>query len=427
MAGFKYKKFSFTGGDANFPTGTSTSDIRTKEESIVSGFATNLIACNCGWQLDSNRHNSVTDFFDVPKMFSSTAAPGLFLINTTSGCKLFITYVDNGGSSYTNRGMAFYDEDGTTKIMPKNEWVVCRYDSYNPGSKLSLQGFVMSMIPEGSLNNFGTVVNASFLPLEATRLWGSAARLDATTSGYGPYLGTRISNGVVNTFCVWATPHCVGYGVKSTGDGGDCAFDYAIGKIIGDITNTVADTSIQSKYGVVTLKSPYSTVCSEMYGNSSSFTLVYKVRRVNNISDYGNYYIWGETFDSPINSMSVEAPNGSNALWGFSVCKADGTWASRTSTSYVAPYVDANMALSDTHFDSTSNSRQWCPFAMLLVSSDPQTECIYNGSGMKGYLDTSLFRCSKQFPRGTVLDNGNFICLNEAFLTIGWDPTNESL
>lgn len=31
MAGFKYKKFSFTGGSAEFPYGTTASDVQTKE------------------------------------------------------------------------------------------------------------------------------------------------------------------------------------------------------------------------------------------------------------------------------------------------------------------------------------------------------------------------------------------------------------
>jgi len=420
--GFKYKTYSFTGGDANFPTGTSASDIRTKEESIVKGFAENLIACNCGWALDSNRHSSVTDFFDVPKMSSSTAAPGLFLVNSTSGCKLFITYVDEGNG--TTNGMAFYDTDGTTKIMPNDDWVVRRYQSTRPDNPLSLQGFIMSMIPAGSSNDFGQTVNASFLPPEATRLWGSAANI-AYSYSYGPFLGTRVGTGTVRKFCVWATPYCVGYGLNHV-IYEFYNFLYAVGRIIGDLAFPSADTTVQAKYGVVTFGSSASTI-AETYDTNSGFVVLQKQQSIfTKSNNYYTSYDWGETISTNLSYLASESTNGNYALWGFSVCRADGTWASRTSTSFVAPCANnLNFALSNYIFDDTSNNRPWIPFAMCLFSNGSQTDWIYNGSGLKGYLDTDLFRCSYQFATGTKLDNGNFICTYAGNLTLGWDPNNE--
>lgn len=57
---------------------------------------------------------------------------------------------------------------------------------------------------------------------------------------------------------------------------------------------------------------------------------------------------------------------------------------------------------------------------MFLFAQDPQTECICNSSGFKGFLDTNLFRASDQYAMGTLLDNRNFVSTAVCDLTLGW-------
>jgi hypothetical protein len=48
--------------------------------------------------------------------------------------------------------------------------------------------------------------------------------------------------------------------------------------------------------------------------------------------------------------------------------------------------------------------------------------------GLKGYLDTDLFRASNEMTRGQMFDNGKFICLEDSIgLIIGWDSSNEQI
>jgi hypothetical protein len=442
MAGFKYKKFSFTGGDANFPSGITPTDIRTKEESIVKGFADALIAMNIGWQCDTDRDPNATtsSFTNVPKYSSSEFAPGLFLKNTTSGCKLFIAYVDDGNTE--NCGMALYDSDGTTKLMPADDYVVCRYDiTPQLASKpLSLSGFIMSMIPVGSTNNFGSTFKASeFLPADATRLWSSAATISYNYMN-GPALITRCYLNAV-TVSVLATPYCVGYGC---GIGTQYrGFVFSVGRIMGDLSNPTVDTTSQAKYGVLSLgvciSSGYPGNSYYMYylgraeysATYNSYTI--NLRDVaesntylnNTLSILGKGYI---DFSNYINYESVTTDSsykGKCGLCGFSVCRADGTWVSRANNKFVAPHVDG-VRLASAVYDATSNNRPWVPIGMYLFNLNPADDSIYNGDCFKGYLDTDLFRCSPQFAAGTVMDNGNFICTGEACLTLGWDPSNES-
>lgn len=439
MAGFKYKKFSFTGGSAEFPSGTSASAIQTKERAIVKGFADALIAMNIGWGCDTTRNATTSDFVDVPKYSSSTAAPGLFLVNATSGCKLFIAYVDDGNTE--NCGMALYDSDGTTKLMPANDYVVCRYNDGYSGfvnQPLSLSGFIMSMIPADSSNSFGTTFKASeFLPTDATRLWSSAAQISYNYQS-GPYIITRCETLSV-TLSVWATPYCVGYGCGL--DTQFRGFMYAVGRIIGDLANPTWDTSNQSKYGVVSLYGcinsnrastsywqTYTGRCEFTYGNFKVYPLSNSNLYFNSTIDvFGKGYT--DTYYINQESAYVESSYSRSinnyGLFGFGVCRADGTWVSRANNKFVAPHVDG-VRLASTVYDATSNNRPWVPIGMYLFNLNPADDSIYNGDCFKGYLDTDLFRCSPQFAAGTVMDNGNFICTGEACLTLGWDPSNES-
>lgn len=424
MAGFKYKKFSFTGGDTNFPSGTSTADIRTKEESIVKGFADALIAMNIGWQCDTDRDPNATtsSFTNVPKYSSSEFAPGLFLKNTTSGCKLFIAYVDDSS------GMALYDSDGTTKILPNTstDYFLTWYDPYY--SNVYCLGFIMSMIPAGSSNSFGTTFKASeFLPSDATRLYSSAHHVYSSANST-PTIITRVSNGIARTVCVWGNAYCVGYGCGDESQTNN-NFSYAVGRILGDLGNPTVDTTNQAKYGVLSFAAAISAPNEYYFDGNNRFWLDSSQA----IIGYSYFNIFGKKWSESLSgsgiSINFSASPGRNTIlptWGFSICKSDGTWVKGTSYQFVTPSCDGYKFVNKYVQDLTSNNRMWAPIEMWLYSNDPQNNNIANGSGFKGYLDTNLFRCSVPFNEGTAMDNGNFVCTGIGCLTLGWDPTNES-
>lgn len=418
MAGFKYKKFSFTGGTTEFPSGTSASDIQTKEKAIVKGFADALIAMNIGWGCDTTRNATTSDFVDVPKYSSSTPAPGLFLVNSTSGCKLFIAYLGMSGDNAAQEAynaMALYDSDGTTKILPPDLYTSSLFDiDFIDADKAVLGGLVMSMIPDGSTNSFGSTFKASeFLPTDATRLCGSICLR------YGIYsissAVSNVSNGTNYQFSAFATPYCVGYGCGSSS-----AIHYFCGRIIGSLSNPTLDTSSQSKYGAiyrcVTWK--YNTQCTELspFGIEGSQSIA----SLPGTSTYSTQF-WGQPIGIACPAVNARVNN-----WvGNHICDAGGNWITPNSVRGVSVVMSADTKCDGT-FDNTSNNRPWTPIKVFVFSTDPQNNCVYNGNGFKGYLDTDLFRCSPQFAGGTVMDNGNFVCTGVCCLTLGWDPSNES-
>ena len=59
---------------------------------------------------------------------------------------------------------------------------------------------------------------------------------------------------------------------------------------------------------------------------------------------------------------------------------------------------------------------------MSVVSTNLSSDGIIPGDGVKGFLDTSLFRCAR-VPRGTYLSNHSFISYGYNLL-VGWDSSN---
>jgi len=443
MAGFKYRKFTITGGSAEFPTSTSDANIRSKEEYLVKHVADALIDMGIGWACDTTRNATTSDFVDVPKYSSSTAAPGLFLVNSVSGCKFFLSYLSGAYSG----GLCFYDSDGTTKIFDDSQ--VCTiYNSSRPTFNTNVQGFLMSMLPENSTNNFGASFNASFLPSDATRIIGTAVNAVAASSAsylYIQNLVNNVTNGSVATVQVFATPYCVGIGNSSYGSAPYLAS--FCGRILGDLTNPTADTTDQAKYGVFTVtrstngsSSSYpdyntdttSRVSNAQYQGATDFSGNAYAKRVIGATPSGGTYnsnpvtILNYFSSSSSFSMYMAGVSGAFSVYstlpGNSVCLADGTWICNTASHGVTAQVNGFPLICEKSFDATSNTRPWQPIAMIVVASDTTNDW----AGIKGYLDTSLFRASPQFAAGTVLDNGNFVCTDQGMITLGWDPSNPS-
>lgn len=436
MAGFKYKKFTVTGGDADFPVESTDANIRLKEETIMNKFAQALIDCNCGWELDDEFIDEMGAFMDVPIYGTTETAPGYFFKNTTSGARLFATYL----SGTVSGGMCFYsDVQHTSKVFDDSQMCTV-YHSSRPTGNTNLQGFIMSMIPPGEEDTWVPFLtsdgNDPFIPASATRLWGTAVTagtLDISSNLTN--IVKSIRNGITITFQVFATDECVGIGFStSMTSSSNPSLGYFCGKILGDLSDVSGDTSIQSKYGVFSYIRPNSS-------SSSSYDYLSDISNDTNtgwfdVNVFTNTTSTGLRFYSAI-GMGSRGNNSFDLTYektvessryaisttpGNSCCLSDGTWVTNTSTHGVTLQINASIIIGTNMYDATSNKRPWVPIAMIIVAASGETEI----AGVKGYLDTNLFRAMPQFDSGTVLDNGNFVCTGQGDITLGWDPSNES-
>lgn len=410
--GFKYKKFTVTVGSSEYPTTTDAAGIRAKEEWLTSHFAQAIIDCNCGWSLDTNRNATTSNFFAVKKYTSSADAPGLFLQNV-SGCKLFISYLHDT----KNGGIAFLDTDDTTKIF-KDDFVCTVYNPDYQNAHTSIQGLIMSMIPEDSSSAFGSTCNINFLPSDATRLYGSA------TNCVGSYSNDTYANLYTSNekcvFQVFATPYCIGVGF---GFNDWSTPHYFCGRILDELAD-ISDSLDQAKYGTLAFRRSG----SDSYSYISDRYLWHNCSWVDVMNNSGS------TSSVPILGIAPHQYHTYNCMWrdgsawgpwlGNCISKANGEWVSNTEQCGISPLVNP-MLLSTALYDSSSNKRPWQPIAMVVCSKDLNIDGITPGMALKGYLDTNLFRCSPQYSAGTTFANGNFICTDACCLTLGWDPTND--
>ena len=413
MAGFKYKSFSFVGQSTDFPAGDA--NIRTREEFICKNVAQAIIDTNTGWGLDTDRNATITDFSNVPTIGSTTKfAPGLFLVNSTSHNKLFICYC----GTPNNKG-----------IDLSADQMVTTYNSEHLADSTGLTGLCMSMIPGDSNQSFGANFDSSFIPSSGTRLAADCINYSSATGGY-----TIVAQNVLGTtytYDLFVTPYCVFFRVQGV-------IGYAVGRVLGTLAHSTIDTTSQSKYGVIYFKR-----CAEVETNGTlliSNTQIYQDSSTaygtaflgssptNSINYYSNY-----TKVIPFNMYAnYHSVNTTSSVSPFtcwagasSVCKADGSWLGNTSERVVCYYPDNPALCRNTGIVNTSDStRRWVPFICFIKTTDTTVHGIISGDGVKGFLDTDLFRYTGG-EQGLLLDNGNFYNINQ-YLTIGWDPSNET-
>lgn len=384
--GFKFKRFDLTVGSEDFPTGSGDEQLLIRCKSIVRGFAQKLIEMNIGWQLDFSRNESVTDYAEVPDD-STGKWPGLFLVNTTSGCKLFVCYI-GGQNCYLNN---FSGSDILQNYYDKD-----------------IAGLCMSMIPSGSSDSFGLEFDASFLPGDATRIYGTASN-----GGYTIAYGVSDAGGYICSCGVYATEYVVSVVFGASDDGNATPLrepSYAVGRILNTLSHE-EDNGNCAKYGVFCIRNTSSD--STIVGTISGLDRGYP--------NYGTINVFSHDIDYiGDNSQSFYACG--------SVCQANGTWLSGYSDnpeSCVKVYLSSAFELNYRIFNSNGTGKsRWIPFAMAIYSEDLTTCGVVPGDGVKGYLDTDLFRCANS-TYGQQFDNGNFIAISESYnLLMGWDPTN---
>lgn len=379
--GFKFKRFDLTVGSEDFPAGVTDANILTKCQTIVREFALKLISMGIGWELDSSRNESVTDYAEVPDN-STGKWPGLFLVNTTSGCKLFVCNIGKSGRSIKNFS-------GSDILVSQNNTQI-------------VSGLCMSMIPGGSSNSFGLDFDASFLPSDATRIYGTAK------SGE---FGISYSNegGNICSCGIYATEYVISVVLAISSNGNPPPLktpNYAVGRILSTLSHE-EDDEIHSKYGVFCMRI-LSTTSGVPYSDQGN--PIYDV-----ISAFGT-------------GISFIGNNSSSFYACGSICQANGTWLLGYGSSpnrCVKIYPVSVLDLSNKIFNSNGTGKsRWIPLEIVSYSDDLSVYGIVPGDGVKGYLDTDLFRCAIS-TYGQQFDNGNFIAVTDSYnLLMGWDPAN---
>lgn len=403
--GFIQRRLDVVGGTAEFPTGTSYADRLFRSKTILTKAAEALIACNVGWQLDTNKSASTTDYANIPDYSGTEPFPGLFLVNSISGCKLFMAYF--GDNAVTNGIKDFSGND----IIPFNGY---KYHC----------GLCMSMIPAGSSSVFGDPSTTTFIPSDATRVVGSYYSNQSSLSNPQFCAAYNPTNNAKYTYIILATAYCIS--VFTTHDDGGVAYNlamptYACGRIFGFISHE--ETQNNARYGTVIFRysmgsfpEAWVAVCSTndspvIYGSGINFPWYSATYTHNPVN--GNYQTCG------------------------AISKADGTWVNGSGTisgyRYNVTLFTVNpWLLERTYtFENSNTNIRWSPIGMMSVGNQNNISDIEISPGncFKGLLDTELFRaCNASVPRGSIFDNGKFIVPedNVGWL-IGWDPSNDPI
>ena len=397
---FKFKKFYVEGGSAEFPTGTTYELRRSRSELLLTKCAQAIIDCDCGWQLDTNKSATMTSYTDIPDLASSSYPyPALFLINTISGCKLFMSYF--GHDNISTYGIKNWGNNSL--ILHYNTTWHC--------------GLCMSIIPADSPSNFGNdPTQDSFMPASATRINGTFFRNNISFSSIKFAAACNPDSGRYYAYFLGATPYCVCV-CAETSTGTLPVFStpvYATGRIF-DILAHESDNTAQSKYGTIVFKFTSGDyeggwlIGNSTNASSPSFTI------------YNASPIYTPGFSTVSGSVYTAPTCGA-------VCKADGSWllGGDNSSKNVIFYTEGfNQLCSNIHLTTDSTTR-WVRLAMASVSSSPTDNGIITGDGFKGYLDTNLFRVGIA-SKGSFFDNNKFLCPSNNYnLLLGVDPNSES-
>lgn len=402
--GFKFRRTSFTAVDFGSNYGVfynwGTRDDKTiaRAKSVITSLARALYDMNIGWDLDSDFHDShwiddpdntgyITSSYygDTPIKDSTEYMPYLLLKNSISGNKLFLSYLCNSCQ---------YGID-----IPNSQ--MCTQGSIeNP----SYTGLLVSMIPGESDQTFGDPLNGSLIPYTATPLYGSCEAGDKT--GIQISYARANTSGTVYCWDILATPYCIAMMINSSTDGTTPTFKlcFAVGRIFGSLAHE--ENAVNARYGVL---------CFTQHAQG-------KDREGGVIKE--NDIDYGDAKEKTVGTSTFRiAPNinGATKDTGGCIAKANGTYIGYTLTANIRFSPDSVLHLCRYVKDDDSNLR-WIPYIVGVVSDDLQNDGIIQGDGVKGILDTDLFRCGR-IEGGHSLCGGKFYSLYKN-LIIGWNPSN---
>jgi len=385
--GFKFKKFSFIGGSEDFPIGDTDPLRLQRAQNILISAVEAIIDTDTGWGLDTSRNATITSFASVPCMSGTKTFPGLFLKNTVSGCKLFITYFC--GSYDASSIISNFGSDSNL---------------YYISSTTATSGLIISIIPGGSSSEFGNSFDNAFLPSDATRLCGTCF-YSSRTSAYSPAHGSNPVSGDTYTWGILATSYVIG--VASSKASGLSSPVYITGKIFGVLAHE-NDTAVNSKYGSVFFRMIAGSGVTEGWSGDIANSVT---------------YVGGSELKLPGVPYNISGWNAAFSCGIFS--KADGTWINGTDGNrYIVLLFTANAFVFSNKVTINTDDTVWESLLMAVKSADLNTDGVISGNGFKGYLDTDLFRAGLGAEKAT-FDNGNFIKANSATynnLILGWSP-----
>lgn len=386
--GFRCKTFYVVGGSDEFPTGNTDELRRSRSETILTKLAQTLISCDCGWQLDTSKNATDTAYANIPCTTETTTYPGLFFINTISGCKLFMSFF---GGPIQNYGIK--DFSGGDLFLYK-------------GSKYH-GGVCASIIPHGSNSTFGDPSSSTFIPADATRICGTFYRNTFDYSSIRYASACSPQSGWAYKYWVFATPYVVGFYVNHTTDGampGCYRPIYMTGKIFGAIFHD--EIHPNAKYGTFVFRDQSGDDEGWAINLGSSMTVLgTSISIIGQPNSPQNYY----TASFPYASISRE----------------NGTWilGSNGNNYNVLARCEDIMHLSEKVFTASGTTTRWIPISIVYIASDLSVG-VKPGDGAKGIIDTDLFRvaiCS----RGDAFDGGKFYCLEAPNLLTGIDPQDQ--
>lgn len=382
--GFKCKVCNVLGGSEEFPTGSTNALQRQRAEVLIKKCAQCLLDCNVGWQLDTSRCATLDSFINIPNLSTNYLdAPGLLFTNSISGCKLLMFYEPNNmGTKNYNSSSSFLYSTST-------------YHS----------GLCCSMIPGNSSSVFGDPTTETFYPNDATRVVGTYYR-SGSPSHNAPAAHNPQSD-MYYTYYILATSECVAicstYG-SSASTTNPAVPIYAVGKIFGMLTNS-SDSTPQSKYGTIVFR-------VETLGYEAWAAVICTAVSAYNNQDY--------TCIGWYRQSSNYCP----------ICftNAQGEWINGVNTSNRRKnyYFPMHYTMLSPYQFNISGSIAWCPISAQTTADDISNIGVVTGNGLKGFLDTDLFRAISNGSAGLRFDDHKFyIPETNIGLAIGWDPSND--
>lgn len=384
--GFKAKKLGFTYGSAQFPDGSLSADVLAREKCIVRTVVQTLIDFNIGWQIDTSKCADITDFKTLPDAYyQAWRATALYLKNTVSGCKLLVGYIIGTPEKGLDISSDFY---------------VNTYNSSCPSQNGSVAGLIFSVIPGDSSDVFGST-SSDLIPASATRVTGTV------TTSYN-------SSNTLVTMGSYSGPYgtTLYYVILAT--------DSVVGTLIYDISGNLWPRCFAGKIfsGAVDDSSLYGTVSFKVIKTITEFEQDCPNSTVNTLR-YGNVNGYSSSIDFLNKSYYI--------CGGNSLRTANGDWISNTPNTGCCLYSNFWLTTASIIHDDYTTAKRWEPFYMFVLSNNLTTYGVIPGDGVKGILDTDLFR-SIPSPGSymSYYDSKNFIALSEG-LMLGWDPTNEDI
>lgn len=413
--GFRFKRFDYVGGVSPWSGGSSTSDQAARSQAVCKDFADFIISCDKGWSLDTARNATTSDFVSVPMWdisgnIQSFSAPSLFFRNT-NGAKLFMCIAGFIGSS----GIAL----GTSNLL-----------QLTGGFSIMLfNGIIFSMIPSGSQSEFGNTFDDTFLPSDATRIYGTIQSYENSARDKGGFIAVNGTN-INYTYGLFVDSYCVGVGGISSDIDANMIFrpGYFVGRIIGTLAHE--ESTNQSKYGIIRFwdcNSPYQGSGNREFYLITQFDYYDISSSVTSIRTYGNSFVKNNIYTGGDWSSSSSKENQLRKACGGGIFNAAGNWLDGRNGANIRyfPSMSAEIVGNSVLSSSViSGSQRWVPFEIASCSNDLSTDGIVTGDGFKGYLDTDLFRCA-QCNLNQLYANGAFIGADATYnLLLGWDPNN---